>query len=244
MIHVGDKVKIGFTGALYTTYTGFLDYYRDCSSSTLTDRVCGQYKYEHSPTNEEVRNTVFTVMFVREHDSREGVILAIINDGNVTYIIDAYALTLVSSDLPFTEGDKVYINDSGVTYSLWGNLIKHMSTVIPDGEEVYRLWTHDHSPSSNEVGGKTPEAVFTVKWIGHHVSRPGDGIIAIISNGRHSYIIGTKGLKKAGESNWDKYIIYVRNWTVVNKDSAQSVRDATGPKPYAEWLSNKSYIVI
>ena len=240
MIHVGDKVKIATSGAIYTTYPGFLGYYREVGSSSVVERVCSQYVYERSPTDEEVRNTVFTVMFVREHGSMEGDILAIINDGNVTYIIKVNGLTLVSSDLPFAEGDKVYISNSGNVYSMWGNLVKNMATVIPDGEEVYRQWTRDHSPSSDEVGGKSPEAIFTVKWIGHHVARLDEGITAIISNGTHSYIIGIEGLAKVGASSWDKYIIYVRNWAVVNKDSAQSVRDAAGPKPYAEWLNNKS----
>ena len=240
MIHVGDKVKIATSGAIYTTYPGFLDYYRQVSSSMMAERVCSQYMYERSPTDEEVRNTVFTVMFIREHGSMEGDILAIINDGNITYIIKVNGLTLVSSDLPFTEGDKVCITDSGATYSVWEDLVKNISTVIPDGEEVYRLWERKRAPSSDEVGGKSPEAVFTVKWIGHHVARPDEAITAIISNGRHSYLIGTKGLAKSGESCWQKYVIYVRNWAVVNKDSAQSVMDATGPKSYAQWLSDKS----
>ena len=240
MIHVGDKVKIGYTGAMYSTYTGFLDYYRECAGSDMVERVCSQYYLVSPPTDAEVRDRVFTVMFIREHGSMEGRTLAIINDGNVTYIININALTVVSSDVPFTEGDKVRIKDTGPVYSVWKELVKHMSTAIPDGAEVLRKWTYDHSPEAYEVGGESPEAVFTVNWVGHHISRPDEDIVAIISNDRHSYIIGIKGLEKAGERKWDKYIIYVRNWAVVNKGSVQSVRDAAGPKSYAEWLSDKS----
>jgi hypothetical protein len=240
MIHIGDKVKIGHTGAVYTTYPGFLDYYRDIGSSTIVERVCSQYEYGREPTETEAQCNLYTVMFVREHGSMPGSKLAVINDGNVTYIFDTNALTPVSSDMPFAEGDKVYISNSGCIYSIWSDFVKHMSTVIPDGEEVYRKWTYGRSPADNEVNGESPDAVFTVKWIGHHVSRPDEATIAIISNATSTYIIGTKGISKAGEKSWDKYIIYVRNWAVVNKDTAQSVRDAAGPKPYAEWLNNKS----
>lgn len=239
MIHIGDKVKIAVLGAAYTTYPGFLDYYRETGASAVTESVCGQYEYGRSPTEAEARDKVFTVMFIREHGSMEGAILAVINDGSVTYIIKVAGLTLVSSDLPFAEGDKVYITDTGPTYSMWDGLIKNIVTVIPDGEEVYRKWYNGHSPTSDEVGGKSPEAIFTVKWIGHHIARPDEDIVTIISNNTRSYIVGIKGLEKAGEKSWDKYIIYVRNWAVVNKDNAQSVRDAMGPKPYAEWLNNR-----
>ena len=239
MIHVGEQVRITDTGKVYSTYPGFLDYYRQCGSSSVTERVCSQYEFGREVTDEEAHDNVYTVMFIREHDRLEGRKLAIINDDNGTFIIDVEALNLVYSDIPFKEGDKVYIKDSGPVYSMWESLIENMSTVIPDGEEVYRKWTHSHSPSSAEVGGKSPDTVFTVKWIGHHIARPEEAIIAIISNGTNTYIISTKGLAILGESSWDKYIIYVRNWAVVNKDSAQSVRDATGPKPYAEWLNSR-----
>lgn len=240
MIHVGDKVKVEDVGLMYSTYSGFLDYYREVGSSDVIERVCSQYGYGNSPTTAEIRDKVFTVMFVREHGAIDGRKLAIINDGSVTYIINVQGLSLVSSDLPVTEGDKVYIANPGPVYSMWANLIKNMSTVVPDGEEVYRKWYNGHSPTSEEIGGKSPDGIFTVKWVGQHVARPDEDTIAIISNNTRTYIIGTKGLAKAGEKSWEKYIIYVRNWAVVNKDTAQSVRDATGPKPYAEWLNNKS----
>ncbi len=234
MIHVGDKVKIGYTGVVYNTYPGFLDYYRDIGCSAMIERVCFQYEYGRSPTDAEAHDKVFTVMFTREHGSFEGRILAVINDGSVTYIIDINALTLVSSDLPFAEGDKVFISDQMRVYSTWDNLVKHMSTVIPDGEEVYRKWANGHSPAT-----EPSEAVFTVKWIGRHISRPDEDILAIVSSNTNTYIMSVKGLSGTGETSWDKYIIYVRNWAVVNKEAAQSVRDATGPKPYAEWLSDR-----
>lgn len=241
MIHVGDKVKIGFTGALYTTYPGFLDYYREVAhASAITERVCNQYEYGRSPTDEEVRDKIFTVMFVREHGSMEGDILAVINDGDETYIIKVEGLTLVSSGLPFTEGDKVYISNSGNIYSMWDSLVKHMSTVIPDGEEVYRKWRNGHSPTDDETGGKSPDSMFTVKWIGRHPARPDEDVTVIISNNASTYLIGAKGLTVVGEKSWDKYIIYVRNWAVMNKDNAQSAMDATGPKSYAQWLADKS----
>lgn len=239
MIHVGDKVRIEDAGRLYSTYSGFLDYYRDCGSSTMVERVCSQYEYGNSVTTSEVHDKVFTVMFVREHGTIEGNILAIINDGNTTYIINVEGLSLVSSDLPFAEGDKVYIKDAGPVYSMWDSLIKNVTTVIPDGEKVRRKWVSMYSPTSAEIGGKSPEAVFTVKWIGHHMSRPNEDITVIISNNTHTYIIGAKGLAKAGEKSWEKYIIYVRNWAVVNKDNPQAVSDSQGPKSYSMWLRDK-----
>ena len=240
MVHVGDKVKVEDVGLMYSTYSGFLDYYREVGSSTVIERVCSQYEYGNAPAISEIRDKVLTVMFVREHGTIDGKKLAIINDGSVTYIINVAGLSVVSSDLPFTEGDKVYIKDAGLVYSMWGKLVKNMATVIPDGEEVRRKWANMCSPTSAETGGKSPESVFTVKWIGHHIFRPNEDITVIISNDAHTYIISSKGLARAGEKSWEKYVIYVRNWAVVNKDSAQSVRDATGPKPYAEWLNNKS----
>jgi len=239
MIHVGDKVKITDTGRIYSAYPGFLDYFRQVGCSTMVERVCAQYEYGHSPTEADARDKVFKVMFIREHGSLEDTVIALINDGNKTYMIGIEGLTLVSSDMPFEVGDKVYIKDAGPIYTSWSNLIKNMSTVIPDGEEVFRKWNVGYSPTSNEVGGKSPDAIFTVKWIGHHIVCPDDAIVAIISNVTSTYIIGTSGLSIAGEKSWDKYIIYVRNWAVMNKDTAQSVRDATGPKPYAEWLNDK-----
>ena len=240
MIHVGDRVKIANTGALYTTYPGFLGYYREVAHSAVAEHVCSQYEYERSPTDEEVRDKIFKVMFVREHGSMEGDILALINDGNETYIIKVDGLTLVSSDLPFTEGDKVYISDPMRVYSIWDSLVKNMSTVSPDGEEVYRKWRNGHSPTEDEIGGNSPGAMFVVEWIGHHVARPDEDITVIISNSTSTYLIGVKGLAKAGESIWDKYIIYVQNWAVVNKDTAQSAMDASGPKSYPQWLADKS----
>lgn len=239
MIHVGDKVRIEDTGRLYPTYSGFLDYYRDCGSSTMVERVCSQYEYGNSVTTSEVHDKVFTVMFVREHGTIEGNILAVINDGNTTYIINVEGLSLVSSDLPFAEGDKVYIKDAGPVYSMWDSLIKNVTTVIPDGEKVRRKWYSCHSPAAEEVGGKSPEAVFTVKWIGYHLSRPDEDITVIISNDAHTYIISAKGLAAAGEKSWEKYIIYVRNWAVVNKDNPQAVSDSQGPKSYSMWLRDK-----
>ena len=239
MIHVGDKVKIAMIDRAYTSYPGFLDYYREVGGSSTVERVCSQYEYGREPTGEEARNNVFTVMFIREHGGLDNRNLAVINDGNKTFIIDVEGLTLVSSDLPFAEGDKVFIKDTGPVYSLWDTLIKNMATTMIDGEEVYRKWTDDRSPSSDELGGKSPEAIFTIKWIGHHVTRPEEDIVAIVSNNTHTYVIGTRGLERVGENSWDKYIIYVRNWAVINKNSAQSVRDATGPKSYAEWLSGR-----
>jgi hypothetical protein len=239
MIHVGDKVKIATLGFDYTTYPGFLDYYRDVGSSTIVERVCGQYEYGRSPTEEEARTKVFTVMFVRAHGAMEGRKLAVINDGEVTYIVNVEGLSLVFTDIPFTEGDKVFITDSGPVYSMWTSLVKNMATVIPDGEEVYHKWRDGHLPTPDEEGGKSPDGIFTVKWIGHHIARPEEDIIAIISNNMRTYIIGTKGLTAIVDKSWDKYIIYVRNWAVVNKDSAQSAKDATGPKPYAEWLNDR-----
>lgn len=240
MIHVGDKVRVAVIGSVYNTYMEFLDYFRDVGGFTRTEQVCSQYVYGCSLTASEAREKVFTVMFIREHGVIAGRVLAIINDGEKTFIIDVNALVLISSDIPFKEGDKVFIIDHRRVYSTWMELIKHASTVIPDGEEVYQKWVSNHSPSLNEEGGKSPETIFTVKWIGHHISRPNDDILVVISNNTHAYIMSTKGLARAGDSSWDKYVIYVRNWAVVNKDSAQSVRDATGPKPYAEWLNNKS----
>lgn len=240
MIHVGDKVRIEDAGRLYSTYSGFLDYYREVGCSEVIERVCSQYEYGNSATTSEVHDKVFTVMFIREHGTMEGNILAIVNDGDTTYIINVEGLSLVSSDMPVTEGDKVYISNPGPVYSMWDNLIKNVTTVIPDGVEVRRKWYDGHSPAAEEIGGKSPNGIFTVKWVGRHISRPEEGILAIISNNTHTYIIDVTGLARAGEKSWEKYIIYVRNWAVVNKDTAQSVRDATGPKPYAEWLNNKS----
>ena len=239
MIHVGDKVKIATIGTAYSSYPGFLDYYREVGGSSIVERVCSQYEYGREPTGEEARDNVFTVMFVREHGGLDNRNLAVINDGDKTFIINVEGLTLVSSDLSFAEGDKVFIKDTGPVYSMWKELIKHMSTIIPDGAEVLRKWTNNRSPSSDELGGKSPEALFTVKWIGHHVARPDEAIVAIVSNNTHTYVIGVRGLARAGEKSWDKYVIYVRNWAVVNKETAQSVRDATGPKSYAEWLSGR-----
>lgn len=239
MIHTGEFVKIADIGAIYNTYPGFLDYYREAGTSTMIERVCSQYEYGRSPTQTEARNNVFTVKFVREHGSLEGRKLALINDGDKTFIIDVEGLALVSSNLPFTEGDKVFITDPMHVYSTWHELIKHASTVIPDGEEVYRKWSDGCSPKDNEIKGKSLEAVFTVKWIGHHISRPEEDILAIISNNAHTYIMSTKGLARAGESSWDKYVIYVRNWAVVNRETVQSIRDAAGPKSYAEWRSGR-----
>lgn len=239
MIHVGDKVKITDTGKIYPTYPGFLDYFRQVGLSTMVERVYAQYEYGRSPTASEARDKVFKVMFIREHGSLDNNIIVIINDGSITYMIGIEGLTLVSSDMPFEVGDKVYINDSGLTYSAWSNLIEQVRTAIPDGAEVYRKWVNNQSPLLYEEGGKSPDGIFTVKWIGHHVCRPDEDIVAIISNDRSTYIISAKGLARAGESSWDKYIIYVRNWVVVNKETAQSIRDATGPKPYAEWLNSR-----
>lgn len=238
MIHTGDKVKVEDVGLMYSTYSGFLDYYREVGTSTMIERVCSQYEYGNAPTTSEIRDKVFTVMFVRER-AIGGKKLAIINDSHVTYIINVAGLSIVSSDLPFAEGDKVFITDPMRVYSSWEELIKHASTVIPDGVEVYDKWLISRTPTDSEVGGKSSDGIFTVKWIGHHVSRPNDDILTIISNNTHTYIMSTKGLARAGENSWEKYIIYVRNWAVVNKDNAQSVRDATGPKPYAEWLNNR-----
>lgn len=205
----------------------------------MTERVCFQYTPGRSPTQREAREKVFTVKFIREHDSLEGRKLAIINDGNVTYIIGIEGLTLVSSDLPYAEGDKVFIKDPMRVYPTWYKFIEHASTTIPDGEEVYRKWTDGSLPADDEVKGKSPDAVFTVKWVGHHIACPEEDIVAIISNNTRTYIMSTNGLARAGESSWDKYVIYVRNWAVINKETAQSVRDATGPKSYAEWLSSR-----
>ena len=240
MIHIGDKVKIADAGKIYPEYPDFLDYYSNISTSTLSERVRRQYRFGRSPSEAEMHDSVFTVMFIREHGDYAGINLAVINDGNATYIINVNALTLVSSDLPFTEGDKVIIKRSDYVYSEWLSLIKHMSTVIPDGADVYQKWFNCRKPDAEEVDGKTSEAVFTVKWIGHHISRPDENTVTIISNNTHTYIMDVKGLAKVGESSWDKYIVYVRNWAVVNKDSAQSVRDAAGPKSYAEWLKSKN----
>lgn len=240
IVHVGDKVQVATVGGIYNTYPGFLDYYREVGSSEVIERVCSQYEYGGSLTQAEAREKVFTVMFVREHGAMEGRTLAIINDGSVTYIIDVYALSLVSSALPFAEGDKVYIKDSGNAYSMWESLIKNMATVIPDGEDVYRKWYIGHSPTADEIGGKSPDAIFTVKWVGRHVARPEEDVVVIVSNNTRTYIIGAQGLAKAGEKSWDKYIIYVRNWAVANKETAQSVADSTGPKTYPQWLSDKS----
>lgn len=239
MIHVGDKVRITTLGVVYATYPEFLDYYREISSSSMIERVCSQYEYGRSPTLGEAQCNLYTVMFVREHGSMPGRKLAVVNDGEKTFIINVQGLTLVSSDLPYAEGEKVFIKDPMRVYSTWDKLIKHESTVIPDGEEVYRKWTGGCSPTDDEVNGKSPEGVFTVKWVGHHITRPEEDIIAIISNNTHTYIMSTNGLARAGESSWDKYIIYVRNWAVVNKEAAQSVRDAAGPKSYAEWVSSR-----
>ena len=240
MIHVGERVKVEDVGLMYSTYSGFLDYYREVGHSNVIEQVCSQYSYGHSPVQSEVRDKVFTVMFVREHGAIDGKILAVINDGSVTYIINVEGLSLASSDLPLTEGDKVYISNPESVYSMWGNLIKNVTTVIPDGAEVRRKWTEGHSPSSDETGGKSPDGIFTVKWVGRNIVRPEEGITVIISNNNSTYIMDAAGLARAGEKSWEKYIIYVRNWAVVNKDTAQSVRDAAGPKPYAEWLNNKS----
>ena len=240
MIHVGERVTITDTRVIHSMYSGFLDYYREFSASTMSTRICSQYKYGHLPADEEVRDKVFTVVFVREHGALAYRTLAIINDGNVTYIIDTCALAIVFTDLPFREGDKVFIKDSSHVYSEWERLIKHMSTVIPNGDEVYRKWICGNSPSAEEKDNKSPVAMFTVKWIGHHISRPDEAIVAIISNNIHTFIIGVKGIEQYGEKLWGKYVTYVRNWAVVNKNTAQSVRDAAGPKPYAQWLSDKS----
>jgi hypothetical protein len=179
------------------------------------------------------------VYYIREHGSLEGRTLAVINDDSVTYIIDTNALTLVSSDMPFAEGDKVFITDAGHCYSSWEKLLQGVSSVIPDGVEVCRKWTEGEPPDESLEGGHSPDAIFTVKWIGRHVVRPYEDTVAIISNNERTFIMSAKYLARAGEKSWEKYVLYVRNWAVANKDSAQSVRDATGPKLYAEWLNDK-----
>ena len=150
IVHIGDRVKIVDMGRIYSTYPDFLDYYSDFSGTTLYERVRRQYTFGRLPTQAETRN-VFTVMFVREHGSESGRKLAVINDGAVTYIINVEGLTLVSSDLPFTEGDRVFIRDSSYVYSEWQKLIKHMSTVIPDGAEVYQKWSNCRNPDAEEI---------------------------------------------------------------------------------------------
>ena len=88
MIHVGEQVRITDTGKVYSTYPGFLDYYRQCGASSVTERVCSQYEFGREVTDEEAHDNVYTVMFIREHDRLEGRKLAIINDDNGTFIIE------------------------------------------------------------------------------------------------------------------------------------------------------------
>lgn len=250
LLHIGDKVKIVDAGKVYTTYRSFFDYYRQIGHTTeFIDGVIEQYAEGISP-DETDADMEYVVCYLHWHGDYTDKQLAVINNGLKTFIIGVEGLELISSDLCFHVGDIVRIRDTGNCYSLFDDLIKANKDQISEYDEVWDRFAMGRSASSiaEITDPRSFLSLFKVVWAGHHPTMLNDahaGSIAVITNSKYTFVMGFEGLELTGESSlpevsWDKYIIYVRNWAVVNKDSAQSVRDAAGPKSYAEWLKSKN----
>lgn len=248
LLHIGDKVKIVDAGRVYTAYRSFLDFYRQIGRTTeFIDGVIEQYVEGVSPdeTDEDMK---YVVCYLHRHELYDSQV-AVINNGLKTFIIGVEGLELISSDLCFHVGNIVRIRDTGSCYSLFDDLIKANKDQISEYDEVWHRFAVGRSASdiAEITDPRSYLSLFKVVWVGGHPTRLNrdTGSIAVITNSKYTFVMGFEGLELTGEGSlpevsWDKYIIYVRNWAVINKDSAQSVRDAAGPKSYAEWLKSKN----
>lgn len=186
MIKVGDTVKIANDGDIYTTIFSFLEGAQQ--TLVVPTEVLSKYVYGRSPDEEDMTKE-YKVYFVGSHPSScfSDRTLALISDGEKTFVIDVNGLKTVSK---LSVGDKVIVVDVGKHYDSYDNFMHRHKNELK--ESVYWGWKF------GRIYGATYHEdvpVFTVKLIAPHTDDKSKEL-AVIYDGKDTFIFDVEGLKR------------------------------------------------
>ncbi len=234
MIHVGDKVKLigrgGFNEFPNTSADVLENFVRACANNSYVNGVVRHFAQGHFSTDEEASKT-FKVAYIMYKTSVGGM-RAIIYNATNTFVVAPDALEVVESNIQFEVGSEVIVADSGHIYSGWGTLIETLKGLISEVDAAQ--WHENLTPNEGDK--------FKVIYAGAHLSRPDETNVYVINDGRNTYIIGERGLvpddprAKFKPSKWDLYMLYLREWSLQNKNPSGISSD--GPLRYGAWLDS------
>ena len=187
MIKVGNTVKITNEGAIYTTIFSFLEEAQ--KTYAVPTEVLSKYVYGHSP-DEEDKQKEYKVYFVGSHPNAffSDKTLALISDGEKTFVIDVNGLKVVSK---ISAGDKVIVADAGKCYDLYDSFMHKYNDEL--NKRVYWGWKFGRSYGSTY---RDVDTVFTVMLIAPHIENKNIEL-AVIHNGKDTFIFDVEGLKRA-----------------------------------------------
>lgn len=224
MVCIGDKVKVIREGGIFATYTRFMTEYVARFNSEHTRHISAAYREGTYPTAEALSHD-FTVEYVARHDIFNTAVAIISSERGNVYICNADALAVVTPVSYIHVGDKVTISDPSHVYSGWEQLIESQKGIIP--ASAVDRWKAGREPEKGMEG--------TVLWVGKHVSRPHEDTLYIVEAQSGVFILGSEALDCV-HRDWEKYLVYVRNWSVKHRDDSPNL--GASPLSYAGWLAN------
>lgn len=94
MLKVGDEVTIVDDGEIYPTYFSWLN-----DNYEYIDRCLDHYVFKRSPSEETVKNSVWTIIHIGEHNRYKNKHIAFIDNGNEAYMIGCEGVEEVETEV-------------------------------------------------------------------------------------------------------------------------------------------------
>lgn len=188
---IGDKVKIKDTDGIYPKYLAYLNNY----SYGISDEILSKFRYSYVPENNE-KEDEYEVEFVGQHLTCSNV-LCVITSSEHTFIIGENSLEFLPIEEEEEEaepkkGDSVKVIDDMKCYTTYEHfMLKYKENI---GSKIF--WRYRYNQSYNEFYKNNKDYGFTVRFVANHVDRPEEGKLAVISNGRDTFLFQIDGLQK------------------------------------------------
>lgn len=225
MITVGDMCLIKHMSDVKTDALDIIEKWHNDFRSEYTNEVYNYYMPGKTP---EILDGVYSYT-IEGIVNQDGTLYAICYAHGVERV---YVTTLDNLDnlinprKPFEVGQLVTVTRPLRCYSMWKTLMDSLDGQIENYQDVRSRWIDGRSLDG---GG-----VYRVVYVGRNISRPEDGYIAVIDNGKQVFIIGTEGLAKTYA--WEEYLQYLRNWAAKYTEYSPS----HSPKTYDEWVQARN----
>lgn len=234
MVHVGDKVKLisrgGFNEFPNTSADVIENFSSAFTNNSHVNGVVQHFAQGHFATDEEA-NKIFKVAYIMYKESVGGMRAIIYNEAN-TFVVAPDALEVIESNIQFEIGSEVIVIDIGYIYLSWNLFIEDLKGLI--SEVDISQWCENFTPNAGDK--------FKVIWAGAHITRPDETNVYVVNDGKHTVIISERGLElydpraKFKPSKWDLYMLYLREWSLQNKNPSGISSD--GPLKYGAWLDS------
>lgn len=186
---IGDKVKITNTDGIYSKYLAYLNH----NIHNISDEAMSKFRYSYIPEYDE-KEDEYTVEFSGPHLT-VGYTLCVITNSKHTFIIDEDCLEILKTEeegAELKEGDMVKVIDEGKCYSSYERfMLKHRKNI---GSAIF--WKYRYNQSYDVLYKENKDYGFTVQLVANHADRPSEGKLAVISNGRDTFLFHVDGLQK------------------------------------------------